>query len=126
MSIKTLLEDEIKEEIKELSKTDTGSKEYEIASNGLSKLIDKKLEMEKLDLDVEYKRAALESEERMKIRQMEMEKTDQKVKNVLTGVSIGGGFALTIWGALKSWEFEKEGTVSSFFGRLFMNRFTKK
>ena len=120
---RTLLHDEIVSEIEELSKKDTGSEEYQIAVNGVTKLMDKELEWSKLDNEIEQKNLDRESAERLKLKEIEEDRKDKRIKNTLTGVSIIGGFGLTIWGALKSWEFEKEGTVTSAFGQIFLKGF---
>ena len=75
---------------------------------------------------MELKRELSDKDAQLKLMEQEAEKKDRLVKNCLTGVSIGGGIGLTIWGALKSWEFEKEGTVNSAFGRMFMQMFKFK
>ena len=131
---RTLLHDEIVSEIEELSKKDTGSEEYQIAVNGVTKLMDKELEWSKLDNEIEQKNLDRESAERLKnldresaerlnLKEIEEDRKDKRTKNTLTAVSIIGGFGLTIWGALKSWEFEKEGTVTSAFGKIFLKGF---
>ena len=51
MKNETMLHDEIKAELEELSKLEVGSDEYETAVNGISKLMDRAIEMEKFESD---------------------------------------------------------------------------
>jgi hypothetical protein len=69
----------------------------------------------------------LEIERSEKEKARKDERTDRIVKNVLTGVSVVGGLALTVWGSLMSWKFEESGTITSTPGKKFMsNLFFKK
>lgn len=126
MSIKTLLEDEIKTEIEELGRMDTGSDGYKVAVDGVTKLMDRVIEMDRLKADQENKSIERDIQTDLKLKELEDEKKHKIIGNIITGVSVVGGFALTVWGAKKSWEFEKEGTITSSFGRMFMNCFRPK
>ena len=121
MSIENLLHDEIVSELEELSKIKVGTDEYEKSVNGITKLVDRAIEMDKVNIDVEEKAKNRELDEQLTRQQMADEKEDRYVKNGITAVSVIGGLGVTVWGALKSWEFEKEGTVTSAMGRMFMN-----
>lgn len=126
MSIKNLLKEEIESEFRELEKIEVGSDKYKSAVDGLTKLVDRSIELEKIEAERKDKIESREIENEIKLKQMADENKDRLVKNCLTGVSIGSGIVLTVWGALKSWEFEKEGTVTSTMGRMFMNCFRLK
>lgn len=126
MSMKQLLRDEIESELGELGKLELGSDEYRKTVEGVTKLIDKTIEIDKVEMesDEQYEKRKIETQ--LKLQQMEDEKKDRRVKNA---ISLGGillPLGVTIWGALKSWEFEKEGTVTTSFGRMFMNCFRPK
>lgn len=122
MSIKNELDKEILDEIEELRKIKTGTDEHKAAVDSLAKLLDRSLEIDKLD--VEYEGRAIETE--LKTQQAKDEKKDRLVKNVLTGVSVIGGFALTIWGTCKSIKFEETGTFTTIMGRGFINKLLPK
>ena len=126
MSIKNLLKEEIESEFRELEKIEVGSDKYKSAVDGLTKLVDRSIELEKIEAERKDKIESREIENEIKLKQMADENKDRLVKNCLTGVSIGSGIVLTVWGALKSWEFEKEGTITSTMGRMFMNCFRLK
>ena len=126
MSVKRLLNDEIVSEIENLNKVPLGSEEHKIAADALAKLLDKSIEMDKLDLEYQDKADSREAANNLKRIEIEEEKKDRRVKNVLTGVSVVGGFAVTIWGAIKSIEFEKTGTITTIMGRGFIQKLLPK
>ena len=126
MSIKNLLKEEIESEFSELGKIEVGSDKYKSAVDGLTKLVDRAIELDKIESERKDKIESREIETDIKLKQMEDENKDRFVKNCLTGASLVSGIGLTVWGALKSWQFEKEGTVTSTMGRMFMNCFRPK
>lgn len=126
MSVKHLLNEEIVSEIENLNKVPLGSEEHKIAADALAKLLDKSIEMDKLDLEYQDKADSREAANNLKRIEIEEEKKDRRVKNVLTGVSVVGGFAVTVWGAIKSLEFEKTGTITTIMGRGFIQKLLPK
>ena len=126
MSIKSLVDDEIRSEIEEISKIEVGSEKHKVSVDALAKLLDKSIELEKLDVEAQEKYESRMAENELKKKQMEDEKRDRFVKNVLTGVSVVGGFGVTIWGTLKSLKFEENGVVTSIMGRGFIQKLLPK
>lgn len=126
MSVKALLNDEIKDEIEQLRKVELGSDQHKIAADALAKLLDKSIEMDKLDLEYQDRFEAREAENELKQKEIEDEKKDRKVKNILTGVSVIGGFALTVWGTCKSIKFEETGSFTTIMGRGFIQKLLPK
>ena len=122
MSIQRLLREEIESEFKELSKITPGGEDYKVAVDGITKLMDRAIEMEKNEIDRQDRMKQMEDENKVKTKQMEDEKKDRFVKNLLTGVGTIGGLVVTIWGAKKAWKFEETGTVASPVGRNFINK----
>lgn len=122
MSIQRLLREEIESEFKELSKITPGGEDYKVAVDGITKLMDRAIELEKNEIDRQDRIDARDSENEFKTKQMEDEKKDRFVKNLLTGVGTIGGLVVTIWGAKKAWKFEETGTVASPVGRSFINK----
>lgn len=122
MSIQRLLREEIESEFKELSTIAPGGEDYKIAVDGITKLMDRAIEMEKNEIDRQDRIDARDSENELKTKQMEDEKKDRFVKNLLAGVGTIGGLVITIWGAKKAWKFEETGTVASPVGRSFINK----
>lgn len=122
MDIETILRDEIKDEFDELGKIQIGSDEYETTVDGLTKLMDRAIEIDKINTDAEMK----EAEAEFKSKQMDDERKDRKVRN---GIAIAGiviPTTITIWGTLKTLKFEEVGTVTTIAGRNFMNQIFKR
>ena len=126
MNVKTLLDEEIVSEIEILNEVPLGSEEHKIAADALAKLLDKSVEMKKLDLEYQDKVESREAANNLKLTEIEEEKKDRRVKNILTGVSVVGGFALTIWGTIKSFEFEKDGVITTIMGKGFIQKLLPK
>ena len=122
MSIDTMLREEIQDEITRLGKMELGSETYKTTVDGVTKLLDRANEMKKIDAEARDRAESREIEIQFKNEQMQNDKKDRIVKNILTALSIGGGFVLTVWGANKSWKFEETGTVTNGPGREFMKR----
>ena len=126
MRIETPLRDEIRNEFEELKKMKLGSDEYRNTVDGLTKLIDRALEIEKMDADHREKVENRDYENDFKQRQMTDERRDRLVKNILTGAGIIIPSALTVWGTIKTLKFEQEGTVTTIVGRGFINKLLPK
>ena len=114
-NIKKLLNEEIERELVTLEDMDMGSNEQSNAIDDVTKLIDKRIAMEKMEV-----------ENQQKEKQIKDEQIDRIVKNSLTGISIIGGFALTVWGTIKSIKFEETGTITTIMGRGFINKLLPK
>ena len=126
MSIKSLVDEEIRSEIEEISKIEVGSDKHKVSVDALAKLLDKSIELERLDVEAQEKYESRIAENELKMKQLQDEKRDRIVKNVLTGVSVVGGFGVTIWGTLKSLKFEENGVVTSIVGRGFIQKLLPK
>lgn len=115
MDIQSLLNEEIRNEFQDLKSMELGSEEYKATVDGLTKLVDRSIEIEKIDVESQEKQI-----------QMKEEKIDRWVKN---GIAVGGiilPIVITIWGTKKSFEFEKEGTITTIMGRGFINKLLPK
>lgn len=126
MSIKSLLDEEIRSEIEEISKIEVGSEKHKVSVDAIAKLLDKSIELEKLDAEAQEKYESRIAEQDLKREQIKNEKRDSIVKSVLTGVSVIGGFGLTVWGTCKSLKFEETGVVTSIMGRGFIQKLLPK
>ena len=122
MKIETLLHEEIEAEFKELNKLEVGSDAYRIAVEGMSKLMDKAIEIDKLNIEQTEKENAREDENYFRLEEMKMNKKDQMIKNGLTFFGVLTPAIITIWGAKKAWKFEETGTIVSQTGRSFMSK----
>lgn len=126
MSVKRLMKEEIKKELGDLKTTQLGTDEYKTTIDGITKLADRVLEIEKLETEQAERAIDREVELELKEKQMEEERKDRKIKNVLTAAGIVIPTGVTIWGTLKSFKFEQEGTITTIMGRGFINKLLPK
>ena len=99
-----------------------GTEKYKVTVDGLVKLIEKAIDIEKIETEVESTNADMA----FKTKQMEDENKDRFVKNVIAVAGIIVPVGVTIWGTLVSFDFEKEGTVTTIMGRGFINKLLPK
>lgn len=127
MSNKTLLNVAIEDGFNKLDKMTVGSDEYRTTVEQLTKMQDRVIEIEKLEVEEKNQTSTREIDEKLRLKQMKQDQLDRYIKHGLTAVSVIGGFVLTIWGAKASWRFEETGTITSTAGRKFIgNLFFKK
>lgn len=127
--VRNLLEDEIQKRLKEMAEFDVDSDEYKAIAGEIGRLIDRYNDMNKIEMaGIEsYERMEAQKDElKLKKKQHQKEVIDCVVKNGLTLISIAGGILLTIWGTKATFEFEREGTITSMVGRNFINGLFKK
>ena len=120
--IDTMLRDELQREFENLKDMKSGTEEHKVGVDSLTKLLDRAIEMDKLEADVQEKAENREVDIGLKEKQMQEDKKDRIVKNCLTAVSLIASVGLTIWGSCKSWKFEETGTITSTAGREFMKK----
>lgn len=126
MRIETLLREEIQNEFESLKKEALGTEEYKVTVDGLTKLVDRAIEYEKLDIDCKERVETREFENDLKLKQLKEEKKDRSFKNGIAVAGILIPSVITIWGTLKSLKFEEEGTVTTIMGRGFINKLLPK
>ena len=126
MNIRNVLENEIENEFEELGKIEVGTDKYKSAVDGVTKLVDKAIDLEKFYIEMEDKVDARENEADLKAKQIKNDKRDQIVRNGIAIAGIVVPTAITIWGTLTTLKFEEVGTVTTNAGRAFMNRLFKK
>lgn len=113
--IETLLHEEIAAELKILSEMTVGSDEYETAVTGITKLIDKAMDMEKFNVEHEDDNA----------RKIES-RIDNIFGKVMEVIKVGGPLAMFSWAFLTSLKFEEEGKlITTHAGRGLMSGITK-
>lgn len=126
MKVETMLHDEILNEFEELKKLEVGSDGYRAAVDGISKLLDRAIEYDKLDAECNERSLNRGFEEDYKLQLAKDEKRDRRIKNGITIAGIVIPSLITIWGTIKSLNFEKEGTVTTIMGRGFINKLLPK
>ena len=122
MSIGALLETEIEEKLEKLATIEPGTDEYKVASDSVMKLLDRAIEMDKIDAD-RLEREQIRYDE--KVTKQESAK-DEKRSRLIDKVIMVSGIVipaiLTVWGTNKSLKFEETGTVTTIMGRGFINK----
>ena len=126
MNIERLLRKEIVDELEMLGKIQIGSEDYKSAVDSLTKLIDRAIEMEKFDREMDEKIKSREDEKCLRIQELYENQKNRKLSNY---IAIGGlviPAILTVWGTIKTINFEKEGTITTIMGRGFINKLLPK
>ena len=98
--IETLWDTKIKSELESLITSNIGTDEYQTKIDGIGRMMDKKLEMKKFEVD----------------------RRDRLTKNIISCAGIGLPLLVTIWGTLVSLNFEKDGIVTTGAGRGFISK----
>ena len=127
--IKELLDEEIKSELEVLKEIAVETESYKTTVEGISKLIDKRNEIEKIDL--EKKKIALNEQMELNKAGKEREndaynRKDQIIKHAISIGSIVIPVFVTVWGTYKTLKFEETGTVTTIMGRGFINKLIPK
>lgn len=126
MKIETMLHAEIENEFETLKKLELGTDKYKATVDGITKLVDRAIEIDKMNIEQEEKYEVRRDENDFKTKQMKEDKRDRFVKNGIAVAGIVIPSAITIWGTLKTLKFEEEGTVTTIMGRGFVNKLLPK
>ena len=124
--LEEMLHEEIESQFDGLEGIEIGSEAYRNAVDGLSKLMDREIEISKLQAEREDKLESRAIESRLKNRQLMDDKTDKIIRNGLTAAGLVVTAGLTVWGTLKTFKFEETGTITSSIGRGFIQRLTPR
>lgn len=122
MSIENLMEEEISTEFEKLSAMEVGAEPYKGTVDGLTKLMDRAIEMKKLEIEIANKR----KDDLFRDAQIKEEQKDRLIKNCIAVAGIVIPSIITVWGTLKSLKFEEEGTITTIMGRGFVNKLLPK
>ena len=111
MSMTTKLNVEIEERLDDVNKLDLTSKEYAAAVDSVTKLMDRAIEIEKLEIS-----------ETQNEKQIKEERKSRLIKNLIDIGAIVLPLGVTLWGVKASLYFEDENTVTTTVGRKFMDK----
>lgn len=113
----------------ELKGLEIGTKEYETAVSGLSKLIDSATKIDNQEDDQAVKTEELNIKDKQLKLQEEQLKVDKKHKVAMIAVAAGTTIltiAMNIWGTKTSLEYEEKGVIPTTLpGRKFSDRLFK-
>ena len=122
MKIKATLYKEIEDELQALNEIEVGTDEYKSSVDGVTKLLDRAIEIEKHEAEMKER----EAERIAKNIQVAEEQKDRVVKNYISAGGVVLPLLVTIWGTLKSFKFEQDGTITTIMGRGFINKLLPK
>lgn len=122
MNIETLLYDAIETDFETLANAEVGSDERRATVDELTKLMDRMIEMEKVTNDCKDKTEIRENEQTVKMQQLEDDKKDRLVKNIMGAAGIVLPLLVTIWGTKVSLKFEETGSFTTIMGRGFIQK----
>ena len=122
----TLLKQVIEKDLKDLGDIELGTEEYKAAVDGITKMADRLIEMNKIDLEYEDRLEAREKEEELRREEMKESRKNHRISDWLTVLGIAVPAGLTVWGTIKSFEFEKDGTITTIMGRGFIQKLIPK
>lgn len=120
MGIKNILWDEIEKEVKELSKMQVGTDQYKVTVDGIARLSDKIIELEKLESEnavKDFENIVRTEEQDLKREQLKSEKRDRAVKNVITVGTAVLSVAVYALAFIASTNFEREGSFTTEGGK---------
>lgn len=126
MNAETRLYDEIETLNDKLLTLTPGTDEYDKVFKEYTALLDRAIELHRIEADTEDKAAARESAQALELQKAKGEKGNRIVQAVINVVGIVLPVVLTVWGTNKSLKFEEEGTVTTTAGRNFMSRLFRK
>lgn len=126
MKIENLLHAEIERKLEKIGAMEPGTEEYKTAVDGVTKLMDRAIEIDKFNNECETKSKDREFDEGLRTKEFEEDKKDRLIRNIISGAGIAIPSILTVWGTLKSLKFEETGTVTTSIGRGFINKLLPK
>lgn len=117
MNLKTKLSEEFESQMLELNKLSVGSDEYKVAVDGVTKLADRIIEIDKMENDFKSREDTLVSNEFLKTKELEIEKKDRKNRTVVEVLKIGVPTAAAFAMGIISMKWEKLDTLTSTAGK---------
>lgn len=120
------LNNEIKSLLGCMEGGDVTSDEYKAELRAVTILIDKAIEIEKLNRESEEKSRARLIEQETRESQMNEERKHRWIGYAISIAGLVIPSAITIWGTIKSFQFEETGTITTSVGKSFTNRLFRK
>lgn len=126
MKLEELLNKEICEDLENLRDIEFGSDEYKTGIDSVTKLIDREVELRKIEVERLDKIESRKAEDEFKAKQMKDNRIDKIIGYVVNVAGIVIPVVVTIWGTKVSLKFEEEGTITTTAGRNFFNKLFSK
>lgn len=125
MSIKHDLIEEFNNQLEEVGKMEVGTEKYKITMDGVTKLADRIIEIEKCEAESDIAEETRVNNELSKAEELRIDKRDKIIRNVIEGVKVVGGFGLTAWAFVAAMNFEKEGVLTTEGGKAALRSLLK-
>lgn len=113
MSIKHKLVDEFNSELEALNTMEVGGDDYKVAVDGVTKIADRIIELERLESENQIRTNAQYNEIVTKMDQLKADKRDRLIKNCITGFNVVGGLGFAAWAFVASMKYEDKGLIPS-------------
>lgn len=120
MNIETLLYKEIEAEFDVLKDVDMDAKHYPQCIEGVTNLLDRAIELEKLHIEQEK----IDNEKEISIQQMNEEKKSKAIDRTVTAATTAATFTAFIWATIYTFANEKEVPVTTIIGRGVIQKVT--
>ena len=126
MEIDKQLDLAIGEDLKYLKGLTPGTDEYDKAVKSIGELVGHAVKLEESNINAKIQLEKQKAENELKEKEMEEERKDRLIKNCIAAAGVVLPMCVTVWGTLKSFEFEREGTITTIMGRGFINKLLPK
>lgn len=125
MSIDNLLNVELEDKLEALSKMNPGTEAYKLAVDNITKLLDRSIEINKIDYDRKERKKIREDEAKSKAESDEANKKRYIIDTIITLIGIAVPASITVWGTKTSFKFEETGSITTIIGRGFIDSIHK-
>ena len=115
--LKKQLEGEFEGRLEQLGAAELGTEEYKSAIDSMTKVADRIIEIEKVEIERDLKVQQAADDWAIKEQQIKTEKRDKIWKHVIDGGKVVLTTAVGVWAFVASMNFEKEGTITTQGGR---------
>lgn len=120
--IEELLKNEICEDLENLREIEFGSDEYKTGIDSITKLIDREVELRKIEVERLDKIESRKADEEYKTKQLKDNRIEKAIGYVLKVGEIVIPVMVIVWGTKVSLKFEETGTMTTTAGRNFFGK----
>lgn len=126
MPFETKLREELDREFDSLKASEIGSEEHKATADTMTRLMDRAIELKKIEVDARNQERAQENERVLRLTQLRDERNDKLIRNIVMGVGSVGGL-VTIWLlSAAAFTYEEKGTISSLIGKKVLGMLVPK
>ena len=125
MSVRSNLVEEFESELEESSKMEVGTDTYRATVDGVTKLADRIIEIDKIEKENSVNIDTQEQEYAIKAQQLKDEKKDRFIKNCIAIGTFVGGVLVYGLAFIASTNFEREGTLTTEGGKSSLRQLLK-